>query len=177
MMRGDLCGLVRDAHHDLTRILVTMNGVMTPREQLLAQLESFQLRVQIHAGAEARVYEVVLAATAVDDVLASLAATMEDEHLDQLAAADGLGSTVLGSLAWHEQVRELQSRVLHHAASSERRLTRLQQRMPAFVPLMVREYVTASTTVLGVTSPLCTLRPRRTRTPRRTWPLSMPLRA
>lgn len=178
MVRADLWGLVRDAHHDLMRVLVAMNGVTTPRDQLLAQLDAFQLMARIHAVAEARVYEVVLAALAgADGDLALLAATMDDEHLDQLAAGDGLAVTEPGSLAWHEHVRELRGRVLQHAASSDRRLARLQERIPALVPRMAREYALASMRTLTVTPPPCTLlRPRRTRALRRTLPLP-PVRA
>src|SRR5678809_331957 len=106
MLRVNLCGVVRDAHHDLTRILVTMHGLTTSSDQLLARLESLQLMIRIHAGAEARVYEVMLDAIPGDEILMSLAHTADDEHLDHVAAADALASGRPGSLAWHEQIRE-----------------------------------------------------------------------
>ena len=155
-------------------MLVLMNGVPTPRDRLLAWLESLQLMARIHTSAEARVYEVLLEAIPGDRALASLAATMDDEHVDQIAAADDLAITEPGSLVWHECVRELRGRVLQHAASSERRLARLQERMPALVPQMAQEYAMASMSTLSIAPAPCTLlRPRRTRAPRRTLPLPM----
>ena len=174
MLPVDLCGAVRDAHHDLTRVLVAMNALTTPRDQLLEQLDSFRLMVGIHAGAEARVYEVVLAAIPGDGALASLAATTEDEHLDQVGAVDALACMDPGSLKWHEQMRELRSRVVEHAASSERRLARLQARMPGLVGRLAREYATASMRILSVAPPpLWMVRPRRTRAVGKTLPLPM----
>lgn len=156
-MTLDVCALVRRDHEDLDRALAAMVDPLTPPTELSNLLDVFRLALAVHAAAEAKVIDGLLARARAPRTLGILAMQTRVEHGAQRAAAESLGLARPASIAWYEQALELRVLVLDHASRGlESRCVLEDYLPPELRHSLAGEYATQRMRVLASTSPLAT---------------------
>lgn len=153
-MGPDVCTLVERDHDDIDRAFSLLVDPATPPRELLDMLDVVKLATCVHAAAEARVLQLLVARTPSLRVISMIATQTRAEHVTLSNALDALASLRPASLAWYEHAIELRAVTLDHAVRSEQLRWTLRDNVPHGLPeLLASEYATQRMLVLSTSAP------------------------
>jgi hypothetical protein len=154
-MGYDVCALVRRDHDDIDRAFAAMVDPATPPHELTNLLDIVLLALAVHAAAEAKVFETLLATCTGPRTLSMIATQTRTEHAAQRAATEALTRIRPASIGWYDHTIELRILVLEHATRADQlRYTLLDHVPPTLERSLGCEYATERMHVLASTSPL-----------------------
>jgi hypothetical protein len=146
--------LVRRDHDDIDRAFSVLIDPATPPRELVEMLDVVKLATCVHAAAEARILQLLVARTPSLRVISMIANQTRAEHVTISNALDALASLRPASLAWYEHAIELRAVNLDHAVRSEQLRWTLRDHVPADLPeLLASEYATQRMLVLSTSAP------------------------
>jgi hypothetical protein len=153
-MGPDVCTLVARDHDEIDRAFALLVEPATPPRELQDVLDVVKLATCVHAAAEARILQLLVARTPSLRVLSMIATQTRAEHVSITNALDALGRLRPASLAWYEHAIELRAVVLAHACRCEQLRWTLRDHAPADLPdLLASEYATQRMLVLSSSAP------------------------